>query len=480
VISLGVGAAIAADGPEAKPGAVVLATTVQPIQSNQTVQHGGYLTIPVVTTQPLVVTTAAQVPGVPAPPPIPGGGIPGGGVPGGLGGAGVPATPGIGAAQPMTLWSFLGVPKCSEIKACVHKLKDLLGIPCPQPIGGPDALKSDIPSVGSAAAVKAELAAKPAKIKSIRYLANVENACCYPGVKDALLAALDDCDWEVREEAAKAFGKNCCTDQDVIKRLQKIATERDARGNYKEPYEEVRCAAQRSLEIAMCKCRSTVPVQPQEVPKEVSPAPLEAPAPAGAEKRRWFRRRSEVVALPPKPAIVPNATVSEPDSPEQTAAEESMMLDEPAPLPRPPAAPLVVMQDQDVRVILPIDVDDEPRAIEAATLSASHAMQESIPERNENESAASAFVVDYFKGSVASIDKTAGVAHVTMTDGDFPKSGTRISLFHRYPLRTVHMGSVEVTGLTEQDGKLIMLVRPVGNLSLQQIKKGDKLVLEPK
>ena len=67
------------------------------------------------------------------------------------------------------------------------------------------------------------------KIKAIRYLATI--ACgCYPQVKPALLAALDDCTEEVRFEAAFAFcrsaGNPCtvcnsstCCDPDVRRKF---------------------------------------------------------------------------------------------------------------------------------------------------------------------------------------------------------------------------------------------------------------------
>lgn len=112
-------------------------------------------------------------------------------------------------AAPHTLWHFLGIPQT------VHRSYDGLmnrqgehpGLerkPRLKALADPANLASDNPAIKAAAEIKQQEDLKPQKIKAIKYLAEI--ACgCYPGVKEALLAALDDCTEDVRYEAAVAF-----------------------------------------------------------------------------------------------------------------------------------------------------------------------------------------------------------------------------------------------------------------------------------
>lgn len=364
---------------------------------------------------PAVIPAVSQVPGAPA---APAGAPP---VPGALGAA--PAAP--AAAPPMTLWTFLGFPTCDKVEEKCKKLKELLGIPpAPPPLGGAAAANSPNAAVKAASGAKAEVDAKPAKIKAIRYLANLENACCYPGVKDALLAGLNDCDWEVRREAAAAFGKACCCEPDVLKRLKEITTKRDAHGRFEERIDDVRCAAERSLNLCMCRCGALPEVQP-EAP-EAPEAPQEAAKAASATRR----------------------------------AKDA----------EPHTALLLVSPDMEDEVVAL--VNNEGDATHSASMDARsnrYEDEESIP---NIVSVKPSIFVPPFKGSVVFVDKSAGVAELDVLDGEQPPLGARAQLYHRYPIRTVHVGEVEVVGTKE--GKL--LVRPGHAMSLQQIKKGDKVV----
>jgi hypothetical protein len=68
-----------------------------------------------------------------------------------------------------------------------------------KPLADPANLNSDNPAIKAAAEIKTEEDLAPQKIKAIRYLSTI--ACgCYPQVRPALLAALDDCTEEVRYE----------------------------------------------------------------------------------------------------------------------------------------------------------------------------------------------------------------------------------------------------------------------------------------
>ena len=190
------------------------------------------------------------------------------------------------ASVPPTLWSFLGLKQC--VDKCkkhivLHKekkaekqalqgghpcLKHLFGPRCPcgclkceilkkkppvKPLADPGNLQSQNPAIKAAAEIKTEEDLAPQKVKAIRYLATI--ACgCYPQVKPALLAALDDCTEEVRYEAALAFcrsaGNPCsvcnsstCCDPEVRKKLSDLAGGADDQGCWKEPSSRVRSAA---------------------------------------------------------------------------------------------------------------------------------------------------------------------------------------------------------------------------------------------
>jgi hypothetical protein len=278
--------------------------------------------------------------------------------------------------------------------------------------------------VKAAAAAKAEVDAKPAKIKAIRFLANLENACCYPGVKDALLAALEDCDWEVRREAAAAFGKACCCEPDVLKRLKEIVNKRDAHGRYVERVDDVRCAAEKSLNRCLCQC-GALPEPEAEAPKGTPEGTPESEKPAGVTHRN------------------------------KSAA--------------PLTAVLVVSPDMEDEVLTLVGTAEDGAA--SSMIAGSNPDNAEAAISNTVSDKPSIYVPP-FKGSVVFVDKLSGIAHLDLVEGDEPEVGTRARLYHRYPLRTVHVGEVEVIGYHE--GKL--LIRPGHAMSLQQIKKGDKVV----
>ncbi len=193
---------------------------------------------------------------------------------------------------PSTLWSFFGIPKG------LQKIRDTLTNrrgkhpnwerkPPLKKIADPANLEAENPAIKTAAKVKAEEDLAPQKIKAIKYLATVGCAGCYPGVKEALLAALDDCTEEVRNEAASAFseaaGKPCencnpdsCCSADVMTKLQEIAYEQDDQCCYKEPSARVREAAANALKT----CRRVRPPAPEEpTPAGDKEVPVEAPEP---------------------------------------------------------------------------------------------------------------------------------------------------------------------------------------------------------
>ncbi len=199
------------------------------------------------------------------------------------------------AAQPPappTIWSFLGIPKG------IQKIRDGLANrrgnrpnwerkPPLKKLADPANLEAENPAIKAAAKIKTEEDLAGQKIKAIKYLATVGCAGCYPGVKEALMAALDDCSEEVRYEAAVAFceasGSPCshcnpdsCCAADAMTKLQEIAYEQDDQGCYKEASSRVRAAAASALGA----CRRVRPPAPAEpAPADDKEVPAEAPLP---------------------------------------------------------------------------------------------------------------------------------------------------------------------------------------------------------
>ncbi len=241
----------------------------------------------------------------------------------------IPAAP-TASTMPPTLWNFLGLKQCADKckeHLVLHKekkaekqalkgghpcLKHLFGPLCPcgclkcellkkkppvKPLADPANLESQNPAIKAAAEIKAEEDLAPQKIKAIRYLATI-GCRCYPQIKPALLAALDDCTEEVRYEAALAFcrsaGNPCsvcnsstCCDPDVRKKLSELASGTDDQDCWKEPSPRVRSAAAGALNA----CEMIAPPEtispPEDEPRELPPpemAPNEsAPETAAAE-----------------------------------------------------------------------------------------------------------------------------------------------------------------------------------------------------
>lgn len=228
---------------------------------------------------------------------------------------------------PVTLSSFLGiqqlVDKCKEHKV-VHKEKKaektalqgphpcLTHLPCVGPLCGhlcqcpkcqlkkppvkpladPENLQSQNPAIKAAAEIKTEEDLAPQKIKALRYLATI-GCGCYPQVKPALLAALDDCTEQVRVEAALALlrvaGNPCaicnsstCCDPEVREKLRDKAHGMDAQGCWKEPSASVRSAAAAALRACEMIARPEESPAPEERRELPTPDAPETPAPQAA------------------------------------------------------------------------------------------------------------------------------------------------------------------------------------------------------
>ncbi len=183
---------------------------------------------------------------------------------------------------PMTIWKFLGIPQNFQKNRDARVNRngnnpDRERKPPLKRLADPENLKSENPAIKAAAEIKTEEDLAPQKVKAIKYLATI-GCRCYPQVKQALLAALDDCTEEVRYQAAVAFcrsaGNPCtvcnsssCCDPDVRKKLKDMAYGMDANNCWKEPSARVRAAA----ELALNACEAVAPPSPTpvEAPKEV-------------------------------------------------------------------------------------------------------------------------------------------------------------------------------------------------------------------
>jgi hypothetical protein len=166
-----------------------------------------------------------------------------------------------------TLWNFLGIPQgVNKIRdATANRRGNFPGLERKPPLKGiadPENLASKNPAIKKAAEIKQEEDLKPQKIKALKYLARI-GCGCYPGVKEALMAALDDCTEEVRFVAAQQIGlaagtkcatcnKNCCCDEDMTKKLAEVAYEKDDCGCWLEPSERVREAAREAMRLCCC------------------------------------------------------------------------------------------------------------------------------------------------------------------------------------------------------------------------------------
>ncbi len=197
----------------------------------------------------------------------------------------------------MTLWEFLGVKRAFEVLGGLFdRIRNRLGARFPGLEAKPEVLaitdpanmSSDNPAVKSAAETKAEEDAAEQKIKALNYLGEMGCAGCYPGIEEAMLAALDDCTEEVRYAAVKALRgttgnackkckKTACCSPAVIAKLRKIANDIEPNGCYKEPSARVR----RLARLAMAGCGDQPAAPPETAPTEGPPAPAAAEATAG-------------------------------------------------------------------------------------------------------------------------------------------------------------------------------------------------------
>jgi hypothetical protein len=202
--------------------------------------------------------------------------------------------------QVPTVWDKLGIPQATALfrDSTINRSGNFPNLEKKPPLlklADPANLAPEKPEMIKAAAkIKQDQDLKKQKIKAIKFLAEV-NCGCYnkdDAVAKAFLAALEDCDPDVRKAAIEGLcvaAGNCtkcrtgcettCCTEDILKKLQDIATGVDANGCCKEPIKEIRTAA--AAAIRKCPCPPAKPIEeiPAPPPSEIE----EITAPEGKE-----------------------------------------------------------------------------------------------------------------------------------------------------------------------------------------------------
>jgi hypothetical protein len=168
--------------------------------------------------------------------------------------------------------------------------------------GGPKALiAAKNPAIQAAAKIKLDKRQKRLKIASLKYLAKVGCGCYEQQFKvsEALLAAMADCDEDVRMKAVEAVCKTLCDGQcqvcektgccnlAISKKLYEMAYLTDENGCPREPNEAIRQLAHEAY--CLCPLYKPEPEKPEQPPIET---PVETPV--------------EVPVVPPVESDVPN------------------------------------------------------------------------------------------------------------------------------------------------------------------------------
>ncbi|HWA96974.1 MAG TPA: hypothetical protein VG713_00715 [Pirellulales bacterium] len=392
---------------------------------------------------------------------------------------GLAPTPNI-VPPPVTLWNRLGIPNGMQ------KMRDVLTNrngnrpgrerkPPLRRIGDPANLQSKNPAIKTAAEIKNEEDLKKQKIKAIKYLATI-GCGCYPGVKEALLAALDDCTEEVRLEAAKAFAqaagnicavcaKTCC-DAESRAKLADVAFGMDDQGCYKESSPQVRAAALRALNacggpppvVQGEPVEVPVPVEPREIPN--APAPPPQVNPGVRSKQPASKNQSvEVVA------------------PQETDAVADAVDTKPATTPAKPTATKSIQSLTDrIKPTSPKAKIDDAKPIESASRAAAKQPATLPVEANakaEPMAAAVGGLDSLFDGSVAGVDLEHGEVQLAIAHSAESRVGTRVGVYQQQSNRRVRVGELEIV----HDDAGVVFARPLGDLDLAQITERDAVMV---
>lgn len=248
-----------------------------------------------------------------------------------------------------TLWHFLGIPQGFNkvYDDSVNRNGNRPGLERRGPVRSitdpsnldPNTAAGQNPAIAKAAEIKQQEDLKKQKIKAIKYLATV-GCCCYKGVDEALMAAMDDCTEEVRYEAVKAVSEagaekkkhhglchlhhdgkggkgggcncdgcdgNCCCSEEMSKKLAEIAYEKNDKCCWLESSERVREAAKEALRN--CCPNNGPPPPPENIPRpgdiETRPMPPSIPETIPQTRPETRGVPTPAVPTPPPPGITP-------------------------------------------------------------------------------------------------------------------------------------------------------------------------------
>lgn len=418
-----------------------------------------------------------------------------------------------------TVWQKLGIPQTFDRlnSSLVNRRGNFPGLEKKPPLkrlADPANLESKNPAIKKAAEVKMQEDMAKQKIKGIKYLAELGCDDCYPGITEALIAALDDCTEKVRFEAAKAIkqsvrkncdtcSKKCCCKEEMTKKLAEVAFELDDECCFKERSERVRKQAEAALRVCCPNCLpegmpievplETVPpaegpqgTAPAEGPAQQNPTPAEEITPPGdgntsARLELPAGDGSDVVVLmdgAPQPATVRISDVEAPGS-RQVSPLRVLPLgaDDLTSIEQSGSAPRVEMQSErhaakqarhsananrvaakSVSLAQPRSEQRADEAVDASSVQASPV-----------HSAASGGTI----GQVMSVDSAQGVVRLKFRDGRLPRVGARVRVFHDYLLERAELG--ELTVVEAIDGTVA--AQPLGNMPLEKIARGDSVVV---
>jgi len=423
--------------------------------------------------------------------------------------AGAMPAPPVGPPQPMTLGRFLGINQAAQRlrNGLVNRRGNFpgleRGLPL-LPINDPRNLESTNPAIKKAAEVKLEEDLAPQKIKALKYLASV-GCGCYPGVKEAFMAALDDCTEDVRYQAVRALieaaeehcetcNRDCCCDEELTLKLAEIAYERDDKCCFKEPSERVREAAAEALR-ACCPGRGPVtppmaPPPPTVTPEVPLPPRPEAPIPEvpATTRNDTHRIQGGMAMLFGEPALAgeepgqPRHTTSRRTAgaagkkPAATANEarsqgNGQLHARPTSLNRGSAPPNAGAKAEIGRstsgpgkssAVLQVSVVDE-----SAKPAASAKPAPPVQRRNQTQANGTA-------GTIAKVTGGAGTVQVQFPRTAKPQVGGRMKVYHRYLLSESCIGEMEIVAL----GDSAVTARPLGDCNLSKLAAGDRAVLD--
>jgi hypothetical protein len=195
-----------------------------------------------------------------------------------------------------TLWDKLGITGASARlrDSTINRSGNFPGLEKKPPLlrlADPANLAPEKPEmIKTAAKIKQDQDLKKQKIKAIKFLAEVNCGCHNKddAVAKALLEALGDCDPDVRKAGVEAIcttAGNCakcrtgcettCCSEEILKKLNALAYEKDSKGCYVEAVPEIRSMA--AAAIRKCPCPPAKPIEEVPAPPPHEIEELNAP-----------------------------------------------------------------------------------------------------------------------------------------------------------------------------------------------------------